>query len=67
MKTEQGPQPDWMQELASPPFNEPMFTAKMDRFPIFPQKCETISPANRCMNNRMQEIEKGEQGHAFVF
>lgn len=29
MKTEQGPQPDWMQELASPPFNEPMFTAKM--------------------------------------
>lgn len=29
MKTEQEPQPDWMQELASPPFNEPMFTAKM--------------------------------------
>lgn len=29
MKTEQEPQPDWIQELASSPFNEPMFTEKM--------------------------------------
>ncbi|MGG3283109.1 DUF4871 domain-containing protein [Paenibacillus solani] len=29
MKTEYDPQPDWLQELASPPFNEPMFTEKM--------------------------------------
>ncbi|WP_098742431.1 DUF4871 domain-containing protein [Paenibacillus sp. EZ-K15] len=29
MKTEQELQPDWIQELASSPFNEPMFTEKM--------------------------------------
>lgn len=29
MKTEHDPQPDWLQELASSPFNEPMFTEQM--------------------------------------
>ena len=29
MKTEQELRPDWIQELASSPFNEPMFTEEM--------------------------------------